>query len=148
MTFIPLGGGGACRSALYAFHRWLGVNEIYIVNRDRSEVEPNCLLFTPVFDFVGDLSSAKSLPTPFFVVGAVPDCKPQSQGETTASLCTQELMGRDGKSKWFWKCATIQESERRFWVLRKTLDGLSFQGQRTCCCKTSFNKFFVWRARR
>lgn len=100
---LVIGGGGGCRSALYALHRWLGVNEIYIVNRDRSEVDDIIASFAklPSFHaslrFVGDLSSAKSFPTPFFVVGTVPDCKPQSQGEITASLCTQELMGRDGE---------------------------------------------------
>lgn len=100
---LVIGGGGACRSAIYALHRWLGVSEIYIVNRVRSEVDDIIASFAklPSFHtslrFVEDLSSAKELPTPFFVVGTVPDCAPQTQGEITASLCTRELLGRNGK---------------------------------------------------
>ncbi|OJJ79288.1 shikimate dehydrogenase family protein [Aspergillus glaucus CBS 516.65] len=100
---LVIGGGGACRSAIYALHRWLGVNEIYIVNRVRSEVDDIIASFAKLISFhaslrfVEDLSSAQELPAPFFVVGTVPDCAPQTQGEITASLCTRELLSRNGK---------------------------------------------------
>lgn len=100
---LVIGGGGACRSAIYALHRLLGVNEIYIVNRVRSEVDDIIASFAKLTSFhaslrfVEDLSSAQELPAPFFVVGTVPDCAPQTQGEITASLCTRELLSRNGK---------------------------------------------------
>jgi hypothetical protein len=36
---MVLGGGGACRAAVYALKRWLGAGTVYFVNRDRQEVE-------------------------------------------------------------------------------------------------------------
>lgn len=79
------------------------MNEIYIVNRVRSEVDGIIASFAklPSFHaslrFVEDISLAGAMPAPFFVVGTVPDCAPRTRGEIMASLCMWELMRRDGK---------------------------------------------------
>ncbi|CAI4217662.1 unnamed protein product [Parascedosporium putredinis] len=36
---LVIGGGGACRSAVYALYKWLGASEIYLVNRIKEEVD-------------------------------------------------------------------------------------------------------------
>lgn len=97
---LVIGAGGACRSAIYALHHWLQVDEIYIANRLRSEVEDIISSFAKVSSFkaklrfVGSLAEAESLPAPFFVVGTVPDFPPQTDGEKVARQCTEALMTR------------------------------------------------------
>ncbi|KAL1881740.1 hypothetical protein Plec18167_003339 [Paecilomyces lecythidis] len=97
---LVIGAGGACRSAIYALHHWLHVDEIYIVNRLQSEVEDIISSFSRVSSFkaklrfVGSPNEAKSLPAPFFVVGTVPDFPPQTDGEKSARQCIEALMTR------------------------------------------------------
>lgn len=97
---LVIGAGGACRSAIYALHHWLHVNEIYIVNRLQNEAEDIMSSFSKVpsfkakLIFVGSTDEAKALPAPFFVVGTVPDFPPQTDGEKTARQCIEALMTR------------------------------------------------------
>ncbi|GAD92730.1 quinate dehydrogenase, putative [Paecilomyces variotii No. 5] len=102
---LVIGAGGACRSAIYALHHWLHVDEIYIVNRLQSEVEEIISSFSKVSSFkaklrfVGSPDEAKSLPAPFFVVGTVPDFPPQTDGEKIARQCIEALMTRSDESQ-------------------------------------------------
>lgn len=36
---MVIGGGGAARSAVYALHTWMKATKIYLVNRDKGEVD-------------------------------------------------------------------------------------------------------------
>lgn len=99
---LIIGAGGACRSAIYALHRWLGVQVIYIVNRVRSEVEDIISSFKRVREFsatirfVSEVDEARTLPVPFLVVGTVPNYPPSTLEEITASECVRGLMARPG----------------------------------------------------
>lgn len=99
---LVIGAGGACRSAIYALHRWLNVQEIYVVNRLRSEVEDIIASFEQVEEFsatirfVSEPAVARALPEPFFVVGTVPNYPPCTAEEMNASECVRGLMCRPG----------------------------------------------------
>jgi quinate dehydrogenase len=84
-----IGGGGACRSAIYALWTWFGASEIYIVNRFDSEVHaikesfqstlPGCKL-----THISSLEQVRGLEPPVVVVGTVPDLTPTQPSETLA----------------------------------------------------------------
>lgn len=107
---MVIGGGGAARSAIYALHHLLGVEEIYMVNRleseinaiqawfasNKSETSSEANASSVKLRAVLSLEEAKVLPTPFYVVGAIPDFPPQTDGERTAHIVVQEFMKRTG----------------------------------------------------
>ncbi|KAK1762431.1 NAD(P)-binding protein [Phialemonium atrogriseum] len=86
---VVLGGGGACRAAVYAMLSLMGASEVYLVNRDAGEVE----------DVIGDfrlagladrcvhvrtVEQAQGLPPATVIVGTVPDVAPLSEDEIRA----------------------------------------------------------------
>ncbi|KAH8696747.1 shikimate [Talaromyces proteolyticus] len=86
---LIVGAGGAARAAIYALHERLNCNPIYVVNRDKGEVDallldtksygPNLsLVHLDTLTMARDVSQALS---PFYIVGCVPDFKPQSAEE-------------------------------------------------------------------
>ena len=110
---MVIGGGGAARSAIYALHHLLGVEEIYMVNRLESEINEIQTWFAgnksqtsskvnasgAKLRAILSLEEAKVLPTPFYVVSAVPDFPPQTDGEKTAHVVVQEFMTRSNSSE-------------------------------------------------
>ncbi|CRG83634.1 hypothetical protein PISL3812_00988 [Talaromyces islandicus] len=96
---LVIGGGGASRSAVFALHHFLGATEIYLVSRLKSETDEIISWFAKSSSFnaklraVHDLDEAKALTTPYYVVGAIPDIRPQTPGEKMAHAVTQELLG-------------------------------------------------------
>lgn len=102
---LVVGGGGASRSAIYALHHLLGVSEIYLVSRLKSETDDITAWFTKTIDAsfkaklrpVHSLDEAKTLPTPYYVVGAVPDFPPKTEAEKMAQAITRELLGRQNE---------------------------------------------------
>lgn len=87
---LIVGGGGACRAAVYSLWRWMGSSRIYLVNRLESEVHAVIAHFETVPGFAGDLvhvqtmEAAAELETPMLVVGCVPDLPPKERGEILA----------------------------------------------------------------
>ena len=87
---LLVGAGGAARAAVYALHRELGCNLIYVANRDESEIAAlkadtevyghACeIVHLDTLERSRDLVSRRGFP--FFVVGTVPDFEPQSEVE-------------------------------------------------------------------
>lgn len=98
---LVIGGGGACRSAVYALDEWLGASEVYMVSREPQEVVDVTKSFQEngfkgKIVHVQTLEQAKSLPLPFLAVGTVPDFPPKSEGEILARQITEEFLGREG----------------------------------------------------
>lgn len=103
---LVVGGGGASRSAIYALHYLMGISEIYLVSRLKSETDELIAWFnrdtspTPGPEFRGklralhSLDEAKTLPAPYYVVSAIPDFPPQTDGEKLSNAITRELLGR------------------------------------------------------
>jgi quinate dehydrogenase len=106
---LVIGGGGASRSAIYALHYLLGVSEIYLVSRLKSETDELISWFTrdsssgPEFKAklrgVHSLEEAKTLTAPYYAVGAIPDLPPQTDGEKLSYEITRELLGRKSESE-------------------------------------------------
>ncbi|KAI0896490.1 NAD(P)-binding protein [Annulohypoxylon nitens] len=96
---LVIGGGGACRSAIYALWKWLGASKIYLVNRLDSEVKDVIdSLRTAGFDgelvHVSSVEMAEILETPVLVVGTVPDFPPKEEGEITARNIINTFLSR------------------------------------------------------
>ncbi|KAI0011832.1 NAD(P)-binding protein [Xylariaceae sp. FL0662B] len=99
---LVIGGGGACRSAIYALWKWLGTSKIYLVNRLESEVMDVIeSLKTAGFDgeliHVASVEMAEALEAPVLVVGTVPDFPPREQGEITARKIITTFLSQEEK---------------------------------------------------
>src|SRR6478735_5924193 len=86
---LVIGGGGACRSAIYALYSSLGATDIYLVNRLKEEADAVVESFSniqggPKMTYVSSLEQAKTLETPVLIVGTVPDFAPSTEGEILA----------------------------------------------------------------
>lgn len=90
---LVIGSGGACRAAVYALHTWLGVSEIYLVNRIKDEVDAIVTSFAampspPKFNHVVSVEKAAKLEGPVLIVSTVPDAPPATEGEVIARNIT------------------------------------------------------------
>ncbi|EXJ78923.1 shikimate dehydrogenase [Capronia epimyces CBS 606.96] len=86
---LIIGAGGASRAALFALHDQLQSNPIYVVNRDRAEVDA-LVKDAQAYDgrvqiiHLRSVDEAKALPAPYYIVGTVPDFEPKSPEEIAA----------------------------------------------------------------
>lgn len=100
---LIIGGGGACRAAIYALWKWLGASRIYLVNRLESEITAIKERFDAVPEFTGELvyvssvQQAEELETPVLVVGTIPDYPPREDGEKLVREITKVFVGRKEK---------------------------------------------------
>jgi quinate dehydrogenase len=98
---LVIGGGGAARSAIYALRKWMQVTDIYLVNRDASEVRAmidDCTSrgYGSGLVHVSTVEVAKSLETPGAIVACIPDFEPQSAEEILARNVIETLL--DGRA--------------------------------------------------
>ncbi|KAJ5930143.1 NAD(P)-binding protein [Penicillium verhagenii] len=96
------GGGGACRAAIYALWKWMGVSKIYIVNRLESEVKSIIDSFRATgFDgelvWVSSVEQAAALDAPVLCVGTVPDFPPVEDGEILARKIVETFLEKKEK---------------------------------------------------
>ncbi|OJJ02244.1 hypothetical protein ASPVEDRAFT_41737 [Aspergillus versicolor CBS 583.65] len=100
---LIIGGGGACRAAIYALWKWLGASRIYLVNRLGSEIAAIKESFDAFPEFTGELvhvssvQQAEGLETPVLVVGTIPDYPPREEGEKLVREITKVFLGRRDK---------------------------------------------------
>ncbi|KAL5363124.1 hypothetical protein BJX96DRAFT_177796 [Aspergillus floccosus] len=83
---LVVGGGGAARSAIYALWKWFRPSEIYIANRLKSEVDTLVSYFRSAIPGIqlrhlDRVEWAARLPSPYIVVGTIPDHPPSEPGE-------------------------------------------------------------------
>lgn len=86
---MVIGGGGTSRAAIYALKRFLGCSTIYLVNRDKSEVDQviaECRSkgFGQSLKYISSIEEASSLEAPAVIVSAIPDFAPKSEDEHRA----------------------------------------------------------------
>jgi quinate dehydrogenase len=99
---LVVGGGGTSRAAIYAFQNFLGCSPIYMVNRDKSEVdaviqECNSRGFGKDIKHVSTISEAESLAPPGAIVSAIPDFTPRTAGEKTARRIVETFLNASQK---------------------------------------------------
>ena len=100
---LVIGAGGASRAAVYALSVDLKCNTIYVINRDEDEVK--ALLADAQKHGRGKLelihvtsvSQAEQLPSPYFVVGTVPDFEPKTASEIEMRKMLEVLLETDEK---------------------------------------------------
>ncbi|ETN38981.1 uncharacterized protein HMPREF1541_07023 [Cyphellophora europaea CBS 101466] len=102
---LIVGGGGAGRSALYALHKFMGVQTIYMVNRFKSEVDAIVKDFSRVAGWTARIihvdtgEQAQKLPKPYLAVGTVPDYAPATPEEQLAQKVSRTLMSDPASEK-------------------------------------------------
>ncbi|GKT46240.1 quinate permease [Colletotrichum spaethianum] len=98
---LIIGAGGASRAAVYALHTHFRASVIYILNRDEGEVvdlvrDSQRLSPPPKIIHVKE-GESKSLETPYYVVGTVPDLEPSSASELAVRASMEDFLSRPEK---------------------------------------------------
>jgi quinate dehydrogenase len=96
---MVIGGGGTSRAAVYALKQFLGCSEIYLVNRDKSEVDAvidECTSkgFGDGLRYISSLAEAEEVEGPKVVVSAIPDFPPKTEDEIRTRKVIEILLGK------------------------------------------------------
>lgn len=99
---MVIGGGGAARSAVYALRKWMGVREIYIVNRDDAEVDAvleECRSkgFGEDLVRVNTVEVARRIEAPGAIVACVPDFAPKTEAEKRTRRIIEVILEKQEK---------------------------------------------------
>lgn len=94
---LVVGGGGTCRAAVYALRDLLGCSKVYIVNRDKSEVDAVIGEYASKgaahgLVHIASVEQAQQLEAPRIIVSAVPDFEPKTRNEVTARQILQTFL--------------------------------------------------------
>ncbi|KAJ5666681.1 hypothetical protein N7462_011090 [Penicillium macrosclerotiorum] len=101
-TALIVGAGGASRAAVYALTTHLHCPTIYVLNRDDQEVfdltqDSQKLPSIPNIRHIKSVNEAKSLPSPYYVVGTVPDFEPSTESELAVASVLEHFLAREDK---------------------------------------------------
>jgi len=101
---LIIGGGGACRSAVYALKQYMGCSPIYIVNRDLLEV--NAVLESCLVAGYGDdlihiktVAQAQQLEVPVAIVSSVPNFPPVTPAEIVVREIIKTFLVKETKGQ-------------------------------------------------
>jgi quinate dehydrogenase len=99
---LVVGGGGTCRAAVYALQNFLGCSPVYIINRDKAEVdavieECNARGFGEDLIHLSSVVQAHQMPAPGAIVSAVPDFPPVTENEKIAREVLTVLLSKPDK---------------------------------------------------
>ena len=99
---LVVGGGGTCRAAVYALQSFLACSPVYIINRDKTEVdavieECNARGFGEDLIHVSSVAQAQQMQAPGAIVSAVPDFPPVTENEKTAREVLFALLSKPEK---------------------------------------------------
>ncbi|KAH7336294.1 hypothetical protein BKA65DRAFT_506103 [Rhexocercosporidium sp. MPI-PUGE-AT-0058] len=137
---LVIGGGGACRSAVYALHKWLGCSQIYIVNRDVSEVEAvlaDCKKagFGESLVHVKTVEQTKALTAPGAIVACIPNFPPKTPEEIEARNVIECFLGKEDKGAILEMCyhptpytEIAEVSEKLGWQVILGTEAMIYQG--------------------
>lgn len=94
---LIVGAGGASRAAVYALTEHLHCPTIYVLNRDEQEVmnlvqDSKRLPTPPRIIHVKSLERARELPSPYYIVGTVPDLEPTTESELAVVSMLKEFL--------------------------------------------------------
>ncbi|KUJ14171.1 uncharacterized protein LY89DRAFT_698602 [Mollisia scopiformis] len=137
---MVIGGGGTSRAAVYALKHFLGCGEIYLVNRDKREVdqviaECESKGFGEGLRFVGSVEEAKKLQAPRLVISAIPDFEPKTEEEIMTRRVIETMLGKEEKGEILEMCyhpspdsAIARISQRSGWQVIGGVEAMIWQG--------------------
>ncbi|KAL4866122.1 hypothetical protein BDV12DRAFT_210666 [Aspergillus spectabilis] len=99
---VIVGAGGASRAAVYALSQHLHCKKIYILNRDEGEVrtlieDSARLPSPPSITHITTIAQAQNLPSPFYIVGTIPDFEPVTESEKNVTEILAWFLSRERK---------------------------------------------------
>jgi quinate dehydrogenase len=99
---LVIGGGGAARSAVYALRTWMKASKIYLVNRDRNEVQAvidECKArgYGDSLVDVSTVEQAEQLEGVGAIVACVPDFAPKTAEEKEARAVLECFLNKPHK---------------------------------------------------
>lgn len=106
---LVIGGGGAARSAVYALRKWMKVTDIYLVNRDDTEVKDvidHCTIhgFGDGITHIKTVAEAKAAGAVGAIVACVPDLSPKTEEEREARSVTEIFLQKEPKGAMLEMC--------------------------------------------
>lgn len=106
---LVVGGGGAARSAVYALRKWLKATDIYLVNRDKAEVDAviaECARrgYGGRLRHVETVEQAAALDSPGAIVACVPDLAPKTDAERLARAVVEAFLSKERKGAMLEMC--------------------------------------------
>ena len=137
---MVIGGGGAARSAVYALKKWLGCSPIYIVNRDKAEVEAviEACSRTGFGDGVLHVESAaqaRRLEGPGAIVACIPNLPPRTSAERAAREVMEIMLTKRHKGAILEMCyhpspwtAIAEISQKAGWQVILGTEAMIWQG--------------------
>lgn len=137
---LVIGGGGAARSAVYALQRHMQCHPIYIVNRDKAEVDSvisECAAkgFGEGLVHVSAVDQAEALDGPGAIVACVPNFPPVTEAEWTARRVVECMVGKQHKGAMLEMCyhPTVRTeigdlAERAGWQVMLGTEAMIYQG--------------------
>lgn len=106
---MVIGGGGAARSAVYALWKWMRATKIYLVNRDRAEVEAvmaDCKArgYGDTLVHLAAVDQAELAEAPGAIVACVPDLPPNTPEERTTRAVVETILRKEKKGSMLEMC--------------------------------------------
>ena len=105
---MVIGGGGTTRAAVYALRKYLACSSIYLVSRYDQEVRDVIDHFATTLEVqlihLSSIAEADQIPTPKYVVGAIPDFAPSTEGEVTVRQIATNVFGKKEKGVFLDMC--------------------------------------------
>lgn len=137
---LVYGGGGACRSAVYALHEYLGCERVYVVNRYAHEIDA-LIASMKGNGFKGEIvpvttpDQAKRVTKPDLVVLTVPDFEPSSKEELLAKATLDVFIQQDAPGAVLEMCYHPNEITRLYrdfevhgWKVISGVEAMIYQG--------------------
>ncbi|KAH8906385.1 quinate dehydrogenase [Coniochaeta sp. PMI_546] len=137
---LVIGGGGAARSAVYALRKWLKATDIYLVNRDKTEVDAvitECTQrgYGQGLRHVETVEQAEALDSPGAIVACVPDFAPKTEAERLTRAVVETFLGKERKGAMLEMCYNPTPftqlgalAESRGWQVILGTEALIYQG--------------------
>ncbi len=137
---MVIGGGGTSRAAVYALKHFLGCSEIYLINRDKSEVdqviaECSGKGFGSGLRYISSVAEAETLAAPRVIISAIPDFAPKTESEWTARRIIETMLGKNEKGAILEMCyhpspntAIAAISRNHGWKLIEGVEAMIWQG--------------------
>jgi len=105
---MVIGGGGTTRAAVYALNKYLGCSPIYLVNRDPREVRDVVDHFANTLSVelihLSSAAAADKIPSPKFIVGAIPDFPPATHAEFNVREIAMTIFAKEAKGVFLDMC--------------------------------------------